>query len=130
MEYLQYIFMAENGAVPYWVLNLVINGIPSILGCVFGIFRVMEVLNLVINGIPSIQLHKEYEQKVNNIVLNLVINGIPSIHSKKESAKNGYMVLNLVINGIPSIQSKVWIESYLLKCFKPCYKWNTFNTIN
>ena len=91
---------------------------------------------------------------MNNIVLNLVINGIPSIHSKKESAKNGYMVLNLVINGIPSIlmesvlskdnvnevlnlvingipsiQSKVWIESYLLKCFKPCYKWNTFNTL-
>ena len=38
----------------YWVLNLVINGIPSIQPkerlCDF----VVEVLNLVINGIPSI----------------------------------------------------------------------------
>ena len=37
-------------------------------------------------------------------------------------------VLNLVINGIPSIQNPVdaLLNSY--GCFKPCYKWNTFNT--
>ena len=37
-------------------------------------------------------------------------------------------VLNLVISGIPSIQ-EIGIS---LECsdnrFKPCYKWNTFNT--
>ena len=37
-------------------------------------------------------------------------------------------VLNLVINGIPSIQN--FYKTKLGKClgFKPCYKWNTFNT--
>ena len=39
-------------------------------------------------------------------------------------------VLNLIINGIPSIQ-KDYLENSLDKeCFKPYYKWNTFNTKN
>ena len=38
-------------------------------------------------------------------------------------------VLNLVINGIPSILTMGDIKYYLMpKSFKPCYKWNTFNT--
>ena len=62
-------------------------------------------------------------------VLNLVINGIPSIPWKYDNYESeGDKVLNLVINGIPSI-----LEVYLMKrnevqSFKPCYKWNTFNT--
>ena len=39
------------------------------------------------------------------------------------------MVLNLVISGIPSIL-KYTLESLLTDDgFKPCYKWNTFNTL-
>ena len=39
-------------------------------------------------------------------------------------------VLNLVINGIPSIHIPRTSKSInlLLNSFKPCYKWNTFNT--
>ena len=42
--------------------------------------------------------------------------------------KNVFQVLNLVINGIPSI---LWLgrrTKYFSESFKPCYKWNTFNT--
>ena len=38
-------------------------------------------------------------------------------------------VLNLVINGLPSILiqiPKVLVKNFF--CFKPCYKWITFNT--
>ena len=38
------------------------------------------------------------------------------------------VVLNLVINGIPSILSKAQVDMFKSECFKPCYKWNTFNT--
>ena len=38
----------------------------------------MSVLNLVINGLPSIQNAKEL-YKTSVVVLNLVINGLPSI---------------------------------------------------
>ena len=38
-------------------------------------------------------------------------------------------VLNLVINGIPSIRWDTVRERKLNGSFKPCYKWNTFNTI-
>ena len=40
-----------------------------------------------------------------------------------------YIVLNLVISGIPSIQIKSKeLIFVLVGSFKPCYKWNTFNT--
>ena len=43
---------------------------------------------------------------------------------------NAFKVLNLVISGIPSIQ-KVDLQHIgnMLLSFKPCYKWNTFNTL-
>ena len=91
----------------------------------------LMVLNLIINGLPSIQEEaKKYQDKVLNIVLNLIINGLPSILmddmiDKKEtilSFKPYYKwitfntakyalaavavaagVLNLIINGLPSI---------------------------
>ena len=37
-------------------------------------------------------------------------------------------VLNLVINGIPSIPKFRKPEEVDFYGFKPCYKWNTFNT--
>ena len=40
----------------------------------------MGVLNLIINGIPSIRLEYPIFDKLEIKVLNLIINGIPSIH--------------------------------------------------
>ena len=39
-------------------------------------------------------------------------------------------VLNLVISGIPSIRYDIVAINHNLGGFKPCYKWNTFNTCN
>ena len=41
-----------------------------------------EVLNLVINGLPSILKLLSITKKEFNLVLNLVINGLPSIHRR------------------------------------------------
>ena len=39
------------------------------------------------------------------------------------------IVLNLVINGLPSIRVVAVLDCAVAsKCFKPCYKWITFNT--
>ena len=46
-----------------------------------------EVLNLIINGLPSIHKEKGILAKALRIVLNLIINGLPSI--LKESDING-----------------------------------------
>ena len=40
----------------------------------------------------------------------------------------GLDVLNLVINGMPSIQGLIRNEMLKVNRFKPCYKWNAFNT--
>ena len=39
-------------------------------------------------------------------------------------------VLNLVISGMPSILLQYTTEKAIMDilCFKPCYKWNAFNT--
>ena len=67
-------------------------------------------------------------------VLNLVINGLPSIQNIYITPKVGpnlEEVLNLVINGLPSIPkgSNSIRVTRILWCFKPCYKWTTFNTL-
>ena len=36
-------------------------------------------------------------------------------------------VLNLIINGLPSILEEYSIEALVRYCFKPYYKWITFN---
>ena len=61
------------------------------------------------------------------VVLNLVISGIPSIPCNQYGPSLCIWVLNLVISGIPSIRTgkDLIFQSY---SFKPCYKWNTFNT--
>ena len=86
------------------VLNLIINGIPSIQNTVIKpeaydtsfkpyykwntfntIVEVTKpdgtvvVLNLIINGIPSIQGKNKCKLAIAKPVLNLIINGIPSI---------------------------------------------------
>ena len=66
-------------------------------------------------------------------VLNLVISGIPSIPAKLDKKWNigNFIVLNLVISGIPSILKRVNSKSKpVIGGFKPCYKWNTFNTLS
>ena len=39
------------------------------------------------------------------------------------------IVLNLIINGIPSILCIDIYPTTPIFCFKPYYKWNTFNTV-
>ena len=64
-------------------------------------------------------------------VLNLVISGIPSILLDKMQViyLQNTSVLNLVISGIPSILQMTGVFCITCFSFKPCYKWNTFNTL-
>ena len=55
MEYLQYNMDKRVKDVSLEVLNLIINGIPSIHSTDVVEEEVNRVLNLIINGIPSIQ---------------------------------------------------------------------------
>ena len=64
---------------------------------------ISKVLNLVINGIPSILIARSTASPLYEVVLNLVINGIPSILKQAVENLSISAVLNLVINGIPSI---------------------------
>ena len=48
-------------------------------------------------------------------------NGYYSVKHKK--------VLNLIINGLPSIRNKGIHGKQSRRCFKPYYKWITFNTL-
>ena len=88
------------------------------------------VLNLVINGLPSILVDsdKDMPDVYKNYVLNLVINGLPSILISEMFLNDGIGVLNLVINGLPSILTLMLLKKNIKKGFKPCYKWITFNT--
>ena len=46
----------------------------------------------------------------------------------KGDSEYDYSVLNLVINGWPSIRIDLQ-PTVPVYCFKPCYKWMTFNTL-
>ena len=64
------------------------------------------------------------------LVLNLIINGLPSIRKLWEYLLECHLkVLNLIINGLPSILlfHILYLDIYI-SCFKPYYKWITFNT--
>ena len=82
MDYLQYI--GEDPLKMYWrteVLNLIINGLPSIRQLLLRLWLAhpAQVLNLIINGLPSIlRTSKLWRLKLLR-VLNLIINGLPSI---------------------------------------------------
>ena len=130
MEYLQYYMKFFQVHQKKTVLNLIINGIPSILTKWKQKYPSPTVLNLIINGIPSIHIKKGYVEankkhirfkpyyKWNTFntfddyesvlgyrgsVLNLIINGIPSILKRFNRRSSVCKVLNLIINGIPSI---------------------------
>ena len=71
------------------------------------------VLNLIINGIPSIP--ESYSQVAEEVedVLNLIINGIPSIPPGSIVRTGAFAVLNLIINGIPSIRNKEQLKEMI-----------------
>ena len=57
MDYLQYIEASDTAEVNVDVLNLVINGLPSIQKRLKSLLdKGLNVLNLVINGLPSIPI--------------------------------------------------------------------------
>ena len=131
MEYLQYKELEEEFyKVIKEVLNLIINGIPSIRYSVAGSITPFSVLNLIINGIPSIlKENMTYNSKIEQ-VLNLIINGIPSIHNnwvKNPDVKYGfkpYYKWNTFNTHVGYNVFKLAMQG-----FKPYYKWNTFNTM-
>ena len=81
MDYLQYPKIIAYNIGNKAVLNLVINGLPSIHRMREGLaVGENDVLNLVINGLPSIlRVLKSFWSMIFDFVLNLVINGLPSI---------------------------------------------------
>ena len=123
MDYLQYLngtgINSDDKIVK--VLNLIINGLPSIqkLGCWLSSGISISVLNLIINGLPSILENIDKVQPAEMKVLNLIINGLPSIPWRIwcERPKHGYGVLNLIINGLPSIP---WPNIYTSSVGRTC----------
>ena len=88
---------------------------------------IMKVLNLVINGQPSIRniLHGTI---LRSVVLNLVINGQPSIQVYHSSYKVSYLRFKPCYKWIAFNTKTQKIKLLGLLCFKPCYKWIAFNT--
>ena len=106
MDYLQYSLGGALAQFVYGVLNLVINGLPSIqyLQIWDLTIELWYVLNLVINGLPSIL----NACRKNNITLyrfKPCYKWITFNTLKSESGRVHFsdVVLNLVINGLPSI---------------------------
>ena len=114
MDYLQYEALVSVYQTSNTVLNLVINGLPSILNMleIKELVQMLKVLNLVINGLPSI-LHNVYCVGPTHLLgfkpCYKWITFNTSITMKEmETAKK--KVLNLVINGLPSIlYISIWI---------------------
>ena len=84
------------------------------------------VLNLIINGLPSI-FYQQILEKMFQLVLNLIINGLPSISKIIHFSIFFLNVLNLIINGLPSILRVSTWNLIPNPRFKPYYKWITFN---
>ena len=108
MDYLQYFTCTTTTRTdrrPVKVLNLIINGLPSILSIRDEAVKEAVVLNLIINGLPSIQGSQLQLHFYVQTVLNLIINGLPSILNTidPETIERYAEVLNLIINGLPSI---------------------------
>ena len=131
MDYLQYTIDSETiERYTEFVLNLIINGLPSIL--VYGGSSVTEYLkgfkpyykwitfNTKFQEVKSMKINFSFKpyykwitfntSKTSNvfyirfIVLNLIINGLPSIpHYSFICPPVCFNVLNLIINGLPSI---------------------------
>ena len=112
MDYLQY--QKDNfGELTSLVvvLNLVINGLPSILR-----IKIINSKFRAINSFKPCYKWITFNTKFNSVwknlmmtVLNLVINGLPSIPLGAFAAAiiSCAYVLNLVINGLPSILNSI-----------------------
>ena len=90
-----------------------------------------SVLNLIINGLPSI-LKISIMMRLQSLELSfkpyykwITFNTL-DFSFKTPISLN--IVLNLIINGLPSIRLKHQKDFLKLKSFKPYYKWITFNT--
>ena len=106
MEYLQYVEFGKVDTMSHHiVLNLIINGIPSIH------------YNIRSKQEGTYGFKPYYKWNTFNTIFIM---------------KYYWMlkrVLNLIINGIPSIQIYLYVTGFTPALgFKPYYKWNTFNT--
>ena len=107
MDYLQYVNTL------HFYISLLLSFKPYYKWITF------NTLQDVINLLPQLE------------VLNLIINGLPSILDADASNPGvpEIEVLNLIINGLPSILLLKIVSFIIVKfCFKPYYKWITFNT--
>ena len=89
----------------------------------------IAVLNLIINGLPSIpnsilymdSCISSFKPYYKWITFNTIY--VSNTYLDK------FGVLNLIINGLPSIQKTHFMfDRDYTKSFKPYYKWITFNT--
>ena len=89
----------------------------------------IKVLNLVINGIPSIQKGQMLAtMKMVSFKPCYKWNTFNTVGGDLYE-KRFTKVLNLIINGIPSIQNLyIHCGQMIILGFKPCYKWTAFNT--
>ena len=132
MDYLQYFQPLLFLVFLNLVLNLIINGLPSIRRTFISsvLIFIKIVLNLIINGLPSIQMryssignnrHRGFKPYYKWITFNTRrwIHVIKIKYSFKPYYK--WITFNTLI---------FYIFKYLslCKCFKPYYKWITFNT--
>ena len=85
MDYLQYSYKIVLNIITKFVLNLIINGLPSIQKAIIDNMQSTKVLNLIINGLPSILCKCAITITLSSFaVLNLIINGLPSIQDLKK----------------------------------------------
>ena len=118
-------------AVSKVVLNLVINGMPSIL-------RFFDSVGVDAYGFkPCYKWNafntirrKFYENFRCSFKPCYKWNAFNTIKEDDFADQLSVGVLNLVINGMPSIHHGQGYGLYVAttKSFKPCYKWNAFNT--
>mgnify|MGYP001679588115 CR=1 FL=1 len=97
----------------YPVLNLVINGWPSILReRLNGRISEICVLNLVINGWPSIhKINLKDLEKLSTLGFKPCYKWMTfNTYDPKDIRKTSRCVLNLVINGWPSILQLQWVK--------------------
>ena len=127
MEYLQYFKVSSKSATcccfkPYYKWNTFNTRKKSVFKRGVDSFKPYYKWNTF--NTPDVKYVGIIEE-----VLNLIINGIPSILYENFRCNWRDKVLNLIINGIPSIPHFVHLLKKMSYCFKPYYKWNTFNTL-
>ena len=131
MEYLQYNKSSCHGAKwvlsfkPYYKWNTF-----NTVTVLEMLKKKSKVLNLIINGIPSILLKYNYSSFYHCSVLNLIINGIPSILYVDNIEKMYSMWSFKPYYKWNTFNTRTGADDPEASwySFKPYYKWNTFNT--